>query len=79
MVCQFCLNGMRKRCCIEGFHFVSIAKAFSQINFRGEQSGGLRCCDRIGRFPLQTPFGARPGLVMESRCEAPGDIRIETE
>ena len=28
---------------------------------------------RIGRFPVQTPLGARPGLGTQSHHEAPGD------
>ena len=32
---------------------------------------------RIGRFPVQTPLGARPGLGTQPHYEAPGDLRIE--
>ena len=32
---------------------------------------------RIGRFPVQTPLGARPGLGAQPRYEAPGDLRVE--
>ena len=38
---------------------------------------GLRCCDKCGRFPVQTPLGARPGLGTEPRYEVPGDLRVE--
>ena len=32
---------------------------------------------RIGRFPVQTPLGARLGLGTQPRYEAPGDPRVE--
>ena len=32
---------------------------------------------RIGRFPVQTLLGARPGLGTQPRYEAPGDLRVE--
>ena len=32
---------------------------------------------RIGRFPVQTPLGARPGFGTQPRYEAPGDPRVE--
>ena len=32
---------------------------------------------RIGRFPVQTPLGARPGLGTQPRYEVPGDLRVE--
>ena len=32
---------------------------------------------RIGRFPVQTPLGARPGLGTQPRYEAPGDLRVK--
>ena len=32
---------------------------------------------RIGRFPLQTPLGTRPGLGTQLCGEAPGDLWIE--
>ena len=31
----------------------------------------------MGRFPVQTPLGARPGLGTQLRYEAPGDLRVE--
>ena len=34
---------------------------------------------RIGRFPVQTPLGARPGLGTQPRYEAPGDLRVELD
>ena len=32
---------------------------------------------RIGRFPVQNPLGAQPGLGTQPRYEAPGDLRVE--
>ena len=32
---------------------------------------------RIGRFLVQTPLGARPGLGTQPRFEAPGDLRAK--
>ena len=32
---------------------------------------------RIGRFPVQTPLGARPGLGTQLRYEDPGDLWIK--
>ena len=32
---------------------------------------------RIGRFLVQTPLGARPGIGTQPRYEAPGDLRVE--
>ena len=32
---------------------------------------------RIGRFPVQTPLGTRPGLGTQLCGEAPGDLWIE--
>ena len=32
---------------------------------------------RIGRLPVQTPLGARPGLGTQPRYEAPRDPRVE--
>ena len=32
---------------------------------------------RIGRFPVQTPLGARLGLGTQPRYEAPGDLWVE--
>ena len=34
---------------------------------------------RIGRFPVQTTIGTRPGLGTKSHYEAPGDPRVEIE
>ena len=31
----------------------------------------------IGRFPIQTPLGARPGLGSQPRYEAPGNLRVK--
>ena len=33
---------------------------------------------RIGRFSVQTPLVARPGLGTQARYEAPSDLRIES-
>ena len=32
---------------------------------------------RIGRFSIQIPLGAPPGLGIQPRYEAPGDLRVE--
>ena len=32
---------------------------------------------RIGRFLVQTPLGARPGIGTQPRYEAPGDLQVE--
>ena len=32
---------------------------------------------KIGRFPVQTPLGAWPGLGTQTRYEAPGDLRVK--
>ena len=32
---------------------------------------------RNGRFPAQTPLGARPGLGTQPRYEASGDLLVE--
>ena len=32
---------------------------------------------RIGRFSVQTPLSARPGLGTQPRYEVPGDLRVE--
>ena len=32
---------------------------------------------RIGRFPVHTPLGARPGLWTQRRFEAPGNPWVE--
>ena len=32
---------------------------------------------RIGRFPVQTLLGAWPGLDIQPRYEAPGDLPVE--
>ena len=32
---------------------------------------------RIGRFPIRTLLGARPGLGTQARYEVPGDLRVE--
>ena len=31
----------------------------------------------IGRFPVQTPVDARPGLGTQPRYEPPGDLSVE--
>ena len=31
----------------------------------------------LGRFPVQNPLGARPGLGTQPRYEAPGDLQVE--
>ena len=46
---------------------------------RGEWPSGLRCCDRIGKFTIQTLPGARLGLGIQPRYEAPSDLRVETK
>ena len=33
---------------------------------------------RIGRFLVQTPLGAQPGLGTQPRYEAPSDLRVES-
>ena len=38
---------------------------------------GSRRCNRIGRFPVQTPIGARPGLGTQPCYGAPGGLGIE--
>ena len=45
----------------------------------GELPRGLRCCNKNGKFPVQTPLGAWPGLGTQPRYEAPGHPRVETE
>ena len=42
--------------------------------FREEWRNRLRRCDRVGRFPVQTPLGARPGLGTQPCYEDPGDF-----
>ena len=32
---------------------------------------------KIGRFPVQTPLRAWPGLGTQPRYEAPGDLRVK--
>ena len=32
---------------------------------------------RSGRFPVQTPVGAQPGIGTQSYYEAPGDLPVE--
>ena len=32
----------------------------------------------IGRYPVQTPLGARPGLRTQPRYQSPDDLRLET-
>ena len=34
---------------------------------------------RIGRFPVQTPLGARPGLAAQPRYEDPGDPWVKVD
>ena len=50
-----CKNGV--------FRFVSIAKTFLQIDFWEEWLGGLRRCDRIGRYPTQTQNSPEAKLI----------------
>ena len=45
------------------FRFVSIAKTFLQIDFWEEWLGGLRRCDRIGRYPTQTQNSPEAKLI----------------
>ena len=44
---------------------------------RGEWLSDLGVIIRIGRFSVQSPIGARPGLGTQSRYEVPGNLRIE--
>ena len=37
----------------------------------------LRHCEEIGRFPIQTPLRAQPGLGTQPRYESPSSLRIE--
>ena len=39
---------------------------------------GLAVVVRIGRFPVQTPLNARPGLGTQPRHKAPGNLRVES-
>ena len=41
------------------------------------KEGGLVAI-RIGRFPVQTLLGARPGLGTQSCYETPDDLRVNT-
>ena len=34
---------------------------------------------RIGRLPVQTPLGARPGLGTQPRHKAPGDLQVKMD
>ena len=43
----------------------------------GEWPGGLRRCCRIGKFPVESLLGARPGLETQPRYKAPGDPLVE--
>ena len=51
------------------------------MNYRGNiEESGVVFYDvviRSGRFLVQTPVGAQPGLETQSYYEAPGDLRIE--
>ena len=40
------------------------------------ESGPVGYCIaiRVGRFPVQTPLGTRPGLEAQSHYEVPGDL-----
>ena len=38
---------------------------------------GLAVVVRIGRFPVQTPLNARPGLGTQPHFEASGDLRFK--
>ena len=44
---------------------------------REELPSGLRRYVTIGRFLVQSPLGARPGLGTQPRYEAPGDLRVK--
>ena len=46
-------------------------------HFVGLTLKGLRRYIGIGRLPVQNPVGARPGLMNQSRYEAPGDLWVE--
>ena len=43
----------------------------------GEWSSGLRCCNRIRRFPVQTPLGTRLSLGTQPSNEASGGLCIK--
>ena len=51
----------------------------NSIIFILEESGlvGQGGVIRIGRFLVQTPLGARPGLGTQPRFEAPADLRAK--
>ena len=34
---------------------------------------------RVGRFPVQSPIGALPGLETQSRYQAPDEFRVEID
>ena len=52
-------------------YFLTLSAQYS----RGEWSNGVAI--RIGRFLVQTPLGARPGLGKQPRYKAPSDLRVE--
>ena len=45
--------------------------------YNGKWSSGLSVAIKIGRLPVQTPPGARPGLGNQPRYEAPSDLWLE--
>ena len=60
-------------------HILKLVKFGISLMGRGEWPSGLRCCDRIGKFTIQTLPGARLGLGIQPRYEAPSDLRVETK
>ena len=42
--------------------------------FMGEWTSRLRQCDRIRRFPVQTPLCCQPDLGTEPHYKAPSDL-----
>ena len=44
---------------------------------RGKWPSGLRCCDWIGRFPVQIPVGAQLGSGTQTCYQALGDLKVE--
>ena len=37
----------------------------------------LRCCEWVGRFPVQISLGSWSGLGIQPRCEAPPDFWVK--